>query len=355
MALLTHSDHADTHGLDWPTGHIRRECNAGEQEPKWKQNKWVWRSNGIRMHDGYSAEMRLCLGVYRCGSCGRLTRPKTQQPARKIQIKNGCTGRTCPVDEPLIHDTCDAKTYHYKIDVNGQSISVWEHFGDHSTHDRPPGGPLSKLQEDQVDAQVRRRHDANAHELRTGDPGPGSVPLPDISPTLAAPRAARYQVERSQVRLGINTGSTKGGLALMSAFADLNTRFPTPFIIDSRLSTPVYLTFQTPFMDTVLREAVDSWILDLAEGPEASRHGIVIDGDHTYFRQGPLLASCAFSPTSGEWTPILYSWINGQDKAHHRPHFAHIFQSIIKHAGSRFTRQLLLCVGNIYLQCRERF
>jgi hypothetical protein len=130
----------------------------------------------------------------------------------------------------------------------------------------------------------------------------------------------------------------------MGAIADLNKRLSTPFIIDSSLSGPVYMTFQTPFMDNILQEAVESWLLDLDHGPEASRHGFVVDGDHTFFRQGPLLASCAFSVRTGEWTPILYSWINGQDKAHHRPHFAHIFQSIIKHAGTRFDRKLLLCV-----------
>lgn len=329
---------------------MRRECIAGEEGRKWNHNKWVFRSNGTVQHEGNAAEMRLCLGVFRCSGCGRLTRPKTQTAARNQQQKKGCTERTCRIDTYLIHDTCDARTFQYKINRYGQLILVWEHYGDHSAHARPPGGTLSKAQEDQVDIQVMRKHDANAHELRTGDPGPGSIPLPTIAPTLAAPSSARYQVAQSQVRLGINTGSSKGGLAVMSSFADLVKRLSTPFIIDSSLSGPVYMTFQTPFMDTVLREAVESWILDLAEGPEASRHGFVTDGDHTFFRHGPLLASCAFNSTTREWIPILYSWINGQDKAHHRPHFAHIFQSIIKHAGNRFSRQLLLCVRSISLK-----
>ncbi|KAJ7309425.1 hypothetical protein DFH08DRAFT_823369 [Mycena albidolilacea] len=208
---------------------------------------------------------------------------------------------------------------------------------------QPPGGALSKFEEDQVDLQVMRRHDATAHELRTGDAGPGSIPLPEISPILAAPSSARYQLVQSQSRLGINTGSSKGGLAIMSAFGDLTKQLPTPFIIDSSLG-PVYMTFQTPFMDSILHEAFETWILDFTDGPEASRHGIVVDGDHTFFRQGPLLTSCVLSRVSAEWTPILYSWINGLDKAHHRPHFAHLFKSIIKHAGDRFTRKPLLCV-----------
>ncbi|KAJ7654255.1 hypothetical protein B0H17DRAFT_387032 [Mycena rosella] len=295
-------------------------------------------------HQGYASEVRACLGVLRCASCNRLTRPKTHHSSREKQIQAGCTSRTCTLATPLVQDACDARTFHYEVERDGETICIWDHTGDHSTHRKPPGGRLSKFQEDQVDAQVMRKQDASAHELRTGDPGPGSIPLPDISSTLAASGAARYQLSQSQARLGITTGLTKGGLAFMSAFADLNKRFSTPFIVDSSLSGPVYMTFQTPFMDEILREAVEAWIIDLADGPGASRHGFVIDGDHSFFRQGPLLATCAFSTTSWEWTPVLYSWINGLDTSHHRPHFRHIFQSIIKHAGDRFTRKLLLCV-----------
>lgn len=339
------TDHAADSSADFPTGYVRRECYKSNKPRKWNHTKWAQRSSGIVQHEGTSAEIRLCLGVLRCGNCGRLMRPKTQPEARRKQIRTGCTERTCRIDAPLIHDTCDARTFHYTLERDGQTVLVWEHFGDHSTHDRPPGGTLSRAQESQVDVQVMRKQEATPHELRTGDPGPGSVPLPNIDPTLAAPRAARYHLTQSQVRLGINTGgSSKGGLGVMGAIADLNKRLSTPFIIDSSLSGPVYMTFQTPFMDNILQEAVESWLLDLDHGPEASRHGFVVDGDHTFFRQGPLLASCAFSVRTGEWTPILYSWINGQDKAHHRPHFAHIFQSIIKHAGTRFDRKLLLCV-----------
>lgn len=330
---------------DYPTGYVRLECKAAEPRQKWKHNKWAWRSSGTVTHDGNSAEMRHCLGAFRCDHCQRVTRPKTQTPARTQQQANGCTGRTCRIDAPLLHDSCDARSYHYNIIREGQLVRVWEHYGEHSTHARPPGGTLSKAQEDQIDSQVMRRHEATAHQLRTGDPGPGSIPLPDIAPTLAAASSARYHLGQSQIRLGINTGSSKGGLAMMGTLAELNKRLSTPFIVDSSLSGPVYMTFQTPFMHKILCEAVDSWILDLDDGPEASRHGVVVDGDHTYFRQGPLLASCAFSAASREWTPILYSWINGQDKAHHVPHFAHIFQAIIKHAGPRFSRKLLLCVS----------
>jgi hypothetical protein len=68
---------------------------------------------------------------------------------------------------------------------------------------------------------------------------------------------------------------------------------------------------------------------------------------------GTLLATCAYSMTLNEWTPVLHSWINHQDTAHHRLHFAHIFESVIKHAGSRFNRKMLLCVGLILSQMSE--
>ncbi|KAJ7687950.1 hypothetical protein B0H17DRAFT_1135959 [Mycena rosella] len=156
---------------------------------------------------------------------------------------------------------------HFQNGPQFQAAALWDHTGDHSTHRKPPGGRLSKFQ-DQVDAQMMRKQDASAHKLRTRDPGPRSIPLPDISSTLAASGTARYQLSQSQARLGITTA---------------------PIIVDSSLSGPVYMTFQTPFMDEILREAVKAWIIDLADGPGASRHGFVIDGDHSVFRQGLLL------------------------------------------------------------------
>ncbi|KAJ6569381.1 hypothetical protein B0H19DRAFT_1066129 [Mycena capillaripes] len=338
------SDHSDLSVLDWPTGIIRRERVKGQDERKWKSNKWVWRSTGNAMHEGHTAEVRTCLGVYRCGSCARLTRPKTQPAARLAQLTTGCTSCTCSLEAPLIHDKCEARSFHYNVDRNGQTILVWEHFGDHSTHAKPPGGTPSKFQEDQVDVQVLRKHEAGAHELRTGDTAPGSVPFPDISPGLAKPNAARYALAQSQARVGIGKALLKGGLATIRSVGDLQTRLPTPFIVSSSLNSPAHITMQTPFMDDIIRECVESWILDLADGPTAGRHGFVIDGDHSYFQLGTLLATCAYSMTTNEWTPILYSWLNHQDTAHHRPHFAHIFQAVIKHAGAHFSRKLLLCV-----------
>ncbi|KAJ7347350.1 hypothetical protein DFH08DRAFT_699704, partial [Mycena albidolilacea] len=329
---------------DWPTGHVRREVVKGEEDHKWKHNKWAWRSNGTVQHEGHAAELRICLGVFRCEGCGRFTRPKTQAASRQKQLENGCTSRTCSLEAPLVHDRCEARSLHYKVERGGETILVWEHFGDHSTHERPPGGGLSKVQEDQIDLQVIRKQEANVHQLRTGDSGPGSVPLADISPGLANARAARYAVGKSQDRLGITASSLKGGLATISAIGDLQKRLPTPFIRASSLSGPVFINLQTPFMDEIIKESVESWILDLTNGPTAARHGFVIDGDLTFFQMGTLLATCAYSMTSNEWTPVLYSWINHQDTAHHRPHFAHIFESVIKHAGSRFNRKMLLCV-----------
>jgi len=55
--------------------------------------------------------------------------------------------------------TCDARTFHFVIEHDGIARLVWEHYGDHASHERPPGGHLSKDQEDQVDGQVMRHHD----------------------------------------------------------------------------------------------------------------------------------------------------------------------------------------------------
>ncbi|KAJ7702772.1 hypothetical protein B0H17DRAFT_1127713 [Mycena rosella] len=189
-------DHSNSSALDWPTGFIRRESIKILGERKWKESKWAWRSNGMVQHQGYASEVRACLGVLRCASCNHLTRPKTHLSSREKQIQAGCTSRTCTLATPLVQDACDARTFHYEVERDGETICIWDHTGDHSTHRKPPGGRLSKFQEDQVDAQVMRKQDAkghfNAREVRNRRPQKPPVweendgRAPDTVATLAA-------------------------------------------------------------------------------------------------------------------------------------------------------------------------
>ncbi|KAJ7198233.1 hypothetical protein C8J57DRAFT_1262469 [Mycena rebaudengoi] len=237
---------------------------------------------------------------------------------------------------------------------SGVMFSVWEHEGSHETHEQPPGGTLSASEWEQVDDQVLHHQTTTAHQLHTGDPGPDSVPLADILPILANPKAAHYQLSQSQAHLGIQSApSSKGSLAFLYSFAVLCQKLTTPFIIDSSLNGRVYFTLQSLFMDALIKEAVDRWLADFAEGPEAGRHGFVTDGDHSFFRHGPLLASCMFSIVANGWAPVLYTWIDQQDIAHHRPHFWCLFNTVIKHAGVKFHRQLLLKVNDITFSSRS--
>ena len=195
-----------------------------------------------------------------------------------------------------------------------------------------------------IEGQVIRKLDATAHQLRTGDTGPGSKPLPMISEMLANPRVARYQVEKSQARLGIHASPAKGGLSVLHSLGQLVKRLREPFIIDSSLSGPIFFTLQTPFMQRLIGDAIEAWIEDDGDGPDAGRHGFVTDGDHSFFRQGTLLATCVFSNVLNAWAPVLYSWIDSMDTEHHRPHFRHIFRAVVSHAGPRFEKKFLLHV-----------
>ncbi|KAF8217308.1 hypothetical protein K438DRAFT_2082802 [Mycena galopus ATCC 62051] len=332
-------------GFNYPTGSVRREAVSGTEESRWNYSKWVWRSVGKSSHNGRSVETRACMGALTCLECGRVTRPLTQADSRKKQITRGCTFATCPSDGPLQHQICKARTYHYKVARDGTEYHIWEHEGEHDTHARPPGGALSQSEQAQLDDQLRRRQTASVHQLRTGDTGPGSVPLADISPALANARSARYHMSQSQARIGLPPStSAKGGLAFFKSLSALRTKLSTTFIVDSSLNGPAYISFQTPFMDSLIKEAVEAWIADFAEGPEAGRHGFVTDGDMTFFRHGPLLASCVFSGGFTKWVPVLYTWIDQQDTAHHRAHFRCLFHSVIKYAGPRFHPELLLNV-----------
>ncbi|KAL4256927.1 hypothetical protein AB1N83_010648 [Pleurotus pulmonarius] len=330
--------------MKWPVGEVRREAELGMEPHKWNVTNWVWRSQGNMWHQGRRVEKRNCLGVLKCPSCGRLTRPKTNPDSLKAQKQQLCRSGSCLSPDLLHHARCTAFTLHYKQQRDDRTFLIWEHFGDHANHERPPGGPISKDEEDQIDRQVERSGGATAHQLRTGATTPGSVPLATISPVLANPRAARYQLGRSQERLGIIAPLTKGVLAGIHALGQLDRKHGT-LLIDSRFNAPVvYATIQTPFMLTILHEVVAAWIKDFNEGVHEGRHGFVTDGDHSFFQMGQLLTTCGFSSTMNAWVPVLYSWVDAVDTDHHRPHFEHLFRGVLDAAGSSFEPKMLLNV-----------
>ena len=270
-------------------------------------------------------EKRTCQGVYECSNtgCGRLYRPRTDVNAQTAQLQKGCS--FC--HSQLKSYSCDAYFLYYReIDERDRVLySIWKHFGNHN-HKRPPGGRLSSQQQKAVDAQVLRRHDSTAHVYRTGDTGPGSQPIGEISETLANPRAARYQVAQSRSRLGITVpSSVKGGFSILTSLAGLPEEFKKPFLVGSSVHGPTYLMFQTPFMRSLIEESVESWASD-----DDGHHGFVTDGDHSFFRSGVLLATCTFNAIMQSWAPALYTWILRQDIEHHRPHFRHISDIVVE-------------------------
>ena len=93
----------------------------------------------------------------------------------------------------------------------------------------------------------------------------------------------------------------KGGGSLLHGFSELSRELSTPFLLDSSLSGPVFILLGTPFMSLLMKEAVDDWITDAKDGPSVGRHGLVTNVDHSYFRQGNLLASCAWSHVMEAW------------------------------------------------------
>ena len=97
-------------------------------------------------------------------------------------------------------------------------------------------------------------------------------------------------------------------------------------------------------MVNIIQESVEDWIAQDLSGPDAGRHGFVTDGDQSFFRQGTLLTTCAFSTTVNMWLPVLYSWIDGLDTEHHRPHFRSLNDAIIESAGPDFHAKYLTAV-----------
>ena len=82
-----------------------------------------------------------------------------------------------------------------------------------------------------------------------------------------------------------------------------------PFLVNSSIHGPIFLTFQTSLMKDFLEEAITSWVTDISEGLEVGRHGFVTDRDHSFFQQGVLVVSCVFNSVLSAWSPVLYTWI----------------------------------------------
>lgn len=205
----------------------------------------------------------------------------------------------------------------------------------------------------QIDAQVVRRPGASAHALRTGDPLPGSVPLPDISPKLADPRAARYQVQQSQERVGIHhTSSSKGGFAGLETLRKLHSEFKSTFVVEMQLLDELSIVLQTPWMLERLHHNVDLWITE-RDGPLFTslpiQFGAQTDGDNKFFKDGTLILTCVYDTTIEGWVPVLYTWLERQNTSHLRHHFRWLFKCIIEHAKGDFDPRMLfnVCVTSI--------
>ncbi|KAF9552183.1 hypothetical protein CPC08DRAFT_728802 [Agrocybe pediades] len=325
----------DTSSIAWPQGYVLREIEEGTETRNWKQTKWQWRSIGPVKRNSRTVELRNCLGVVVCTDCERVYRPRTDAASRKRQLLQACTGKSSARSQPcgasLAHVECAAQAHHYKVERDGVIFLVWEHFGLHQ-HLRPPNGRLTAEEEESLDQQVSQRPSASAHEYRTGDSLTRATPLGEIAPALSNPRKARYEVEKSRTRLGLDGGRINKGLTgFLGSIMHFEERLPKPFVIDSRIHGPTYLAFQTPFMRQILEESVDSW-KDSSDGPH---HGLVTDGDHTYFKEGVLNVTCAFSNVLCAWVPVLYTWIYKLDISHHRPHFRHISQTIVQYTKEK--------------------
>ncbi|KAE9401742.1 hypothetical protein BT96DRAFT_937764 [Gymnopus androsaceus JB14] len=148
-------------------------------------------------------------------------------------------------------------------------------------------GHLTEQERVDVQEQVYRSQNATPHQLRAGDTGLGSVPLPQIAPKLAGARSARYHVAKAKVDLGITPASpSKSSSGALHSWSDLEKKLNEPFIIDSRLhGSVIVLVLQTPFMRQMLHESIDLWLNDSTpDDPDASRHGCITDGDHSFFR-----------------------------------------------------------------------
>ncbi len=196
-----------------------------------------------------------------------------------------------------------------------------------------------KGEKDQLDYQVLRNPNAYAHQLRTGNLIPGSVPLSSITPSLGQPLAARYCVGQSRSRLGLPSSSPLTEITFIAAMEDMNNK--QEFLIELQSHRPAYIVMQTTFMQNMVDEVAASG----HDNPADGQHGFVVNGDHSYSPVGQLLVACGFSRTLNAWAPLAYSWIKGVTAEHHWPFFRHFFKGIQEAAGVDFDHKMLTTVS----------
>lgn len=246
---------------------------------------------------------------------------------------------------------CEIKTREYTCDVKGIPTRVWIHEGVH-THAQPPEGSklLSKV-EALLDEQVAKNPTASVHELRNGTPN--SVPLHKLSAALTRPKTAAYHVGKSRRKQGIILPSkSKAQFESISTVGDILDDNGKPFLIEeSLIKGRRYLMFQTDFQREALEEMIEEWE---DEDPKAEyRHGMVTDGNHSFFRVGVLMQTSVFLSTTAMYTSVLYTWIDGEDTEHHRPHFARLAQSVVERMTrtGRFNKKYLFQVCIVAPSC----
>lgn len=145
----------------------------------------------------------------------------------------------------------------------------------------------------------------------------------------------------------MSTATGKGGFATIKSLTQLTKKLDPlePFMVQSSMANLGYFTLQTRWMRDVVTESVLDWIENSSSGPEVGRHGFVTDGDHSYFREGTLLTTCAFNSVLMAWAPVALHLGSSSDTEHHRPHFRYLNRNIVEAAGDKFNSKFLLNVG----------
>ncbi|KAF8951007.1 hypothetical protein BDZ97DRAFT_2067954 [Flammula alnicola] len=221
---------------DWPDGPQRREVPFGLEKRKWKDTKWVWRSSGNVYRNGHTPR---CGYVWACSlaitrRAGGLFDQKLgrlHELSRRRSLA-GCVNQIWCSQSATRRPTITRSHGMVKLFWSGNTMDTTSILGLQVATCR----------------ELKKRPWTNRTWVYS--------PL-EISPALANPRAARYQLSQSQARLGIAPSvATKGGLSILRSLAELQEELKKPFMINSSLHGPVFLMFQTPFMETVLQDSI---------------------------------------------------------------------------------------------------
>ncbi len=313
----------------WPNGDFTLDVtHAQARATNDFEAHWAGTNSGASLGRGYSSnashwerglyKRRGCLGITKCDNdeC-RITK---QPPTRIAQLRKQLQER-CECGSQLIHHPCDA----YSITRTWKDGVHYEHHGLH--HHIPPHvlhlTPNEKAEFEQV---IHNNPQAGALALLVGAPGRRSVS--QIATPLYNIDRIRTEQRKARQSLRVLTGDFAQNV---EEWTKHHTDYVRHYDDTDGIET---LSLQSKYMASLPLDDLTE-VKDPAESTlTVSTKGHVTDAAHGFWHDSRsiLIVSSVYVNSIHCWSPVLFTYSNGQSTDHYYRHFRVLIQSIAEDA-----------------------